>query len=146
MHLYGVSFLFSFFIVVGLEIWATGYVCVVRDRKKEASVGRQWRQTVTQATTGRNRAATKRRWWQLGTQSISLTHIVPPQGRKKWIDMIQSAEGCWLGGVACCVTVIKMFTSMLNSTIKKRVKSSQQGAYRGILKYKTVLRMKHTLA
>lgn len=64
-------------------------LCCV-DRKEAALVGRLWRQQLTQETTGRTGAGGGGggggggQWWGwLGTQSRSLTNIVPPQGRKQ---------------------------------------------------------------
>lgn len=116
------GFLFVFFFtVIWLEIWATGYVCVVHNSKEAASEGRQWRQPLTQATTERNRAAGKGGWRWLGTQSRSLTNIVPPQGRENNMnndDIISQGvpfRGCFAD---CYMTIVRMFTAMLVSIIK----------------------------
>lgn len=90
--------------------------------KKAASEGRQWRQPLTQATTGRNRAAGRRDGVAVAGDPIKISDKHRSTARQKKNmnkdDIISQGvrfRGCFAD---CYMTIIRMFTTMLVSIIK----------------------------
>lgn len=103
-------------------------LCCV-DRKEAASVGRLWRQQLTQETTGRTGAGGGGGGWgqwrgvRVAGDPIKIfdKHCSTPRQETRWIHMTQSAKRCSLGDVVLPVAWcqhIKIFKAVLDHKIR----------------------------